>query len=590
MNFPEPLTPNAEILDGIAAVTIEDDDRVTAIVVTASEITAHKSGQGGFAVVVPGPIVVDLMQIGGIEEVLGGAGLETGKYTQIRVHVDSVFVTIGGVEQEATVPSDVIRLVGANIPVDVGFTTIIVLDFHADDSLVFAGGGIQFKPTVKLLPPRQVPAGQSAGAFTLSAAPAQNETSTMEVRATDTSVEATIGLAVADVEVNEADGAATLTVTVQPPFASDLTVNYATSDGSAVAPADYAATADTLTIPGGAGSAQFTVAIADDAIDELDETFTVVLSDPSTGDLTKGVATVTIKDDDVPMLSAEDAEVREGAGVAVLTIRSDIPPVSDLRVDYQTADGSATSPEDYAAASGTAVILAGSMTSQGILVNVVNDVLPEDDETFTLHLSNPSGQAVVDRDTATVTILDDDVPPEFDPNVQVQLNPGGIVATWASRREEDGQVEWALDAAGLANSPNVAEDVRGPLAGRSNKRTHRVEIEGVPAGSVVHFNVLFAGVRHPDGPFQVTLPSAALTAAPVGIAGSVSYFDGSAGVGCLVYVRVTQTVAGHAIDSLTINTLANGGGTRLRSATCELQATSTALSTTAQRGTMRPSR
>ena len=73
----------------------------------------------------------------------------------------------------------------------------------------------------------------------------------------------------ADVSVNEGAGTATFTVTASGQSASDITVNYATSDGTAVAPGDYTAASGTLTIASGSTTATFTVTIIDDVLDEL---------------------------------------------------------------------------------------------------------------------------------------------------------------------------------------------------------------------------------------------------------------------------------------------------------------------------------
>ena len=141
--------------------------------------------------------------------------------------------------------------------------------------------------------------------------------------------------------------------------------------------------------------------------------------------------------------------------------------------------------------------------------------------------------------TATPTLTPTPTPtpvfpgaPGFDPARDVQLNAAGIVVTWMSEAEEDGHVEWALSAAELAGSPSVATDVRGALAGRLNRRTHRVAITGVLGGSTIHYNLVSGGLTDPRGPYQVTIPSVALSAAPVGITGTVTYQVGSAGREC----------------------------------------------------------
>src|SRR5262249_29878502 len=73
-----------------------------------------------------------------------------------------------------------------------------------------------------------------------------------------------------------------------------------------------------------------------------------------------------------------------------------------------TADGSATAGKDYLAASGTLTFNPGE-TTQTVNVTVLGDRVDEDDETFSLRLSNASG-AFVANAQATGTILDNDPP------------------------------------------------------------------------------------------------------------------------------------------------------------------------------------
>ena len=150
------------------------------------------------------------------------------------------------------------------------------------------------------------------------------------------------------------------------------------------------------------------------------------------------------------------------------------------------------------------------------------------------------------------------VHPSFDPEVHVQLNPGGIFVTWVSSDEEDGFVQWATSSAALAGSPNTATDSRGPLADRLNKRTHHVVVEGVPLGSTLHYNLVSGGVA--DGPFEATLPSNPLVFPGKAIRGKVTYADGSDGRECLVYVRVAQLIIGTTFErSLWVNGITDGG-------------------------------
>lgn len=72
----------------------------------------------------------------------------------------------------------------------------------------------------------------------------------------------------------------------------DVNVDYATSDGSAIAGSDYVSISDTLIIPAGSTSAGVTVLVNGDDIYESNETFTLTLSNIS-ANATLGTATAT---------------------------------------------------------------------------------------------------------------------------------------------------------------------------------------------------------------------------------------------------------------------------------------------------------
>ncbi|EAR14167.1 Calx-beta domain-containing protein [Robiginitalea biformata] len=90
-------------------------------------------------------------------------------------------------------------------------------------------------------------------------------------------------ISIDDVAVNEDDGVAVFTVSLQLDAPGAFSVDYATADGTAVAGSDYTTTSGTLNFLGTDGETQtITVPLIDDSIPEyLDETFTVTLSNIS---------------------------------------------------------------------------------------------------------------------------------------------------------------------------------------------------------------------------------------------------------------------------------------------------------------------
>jgi len=90
----------------------------------------------------------------------------------------------------------------------------------------------------------------------------------------------------------------TFSIQVSSASAQTISVNYATSDGSATAGSDYTAVSGTVNIGAGSGGATFVVPIIGDAVTEADETFTITLSSPTNANIAVGTAVGTIFNDD----------------------------------------------------------------------------------------------------------------------------------------------------------------------------------------------------------------------------------------------------------------------------------------------------
>ena len=105
-----------------------------------------------------------------------------------------------------------------------------------------------------------------------------------------------VEVSVADARVEEGAGAVlAFVVTLERAVSGAVTVNYATSDGSAQAGVDYTAASETLTFAAGESSRTIEVAVLDDAHDEGEETMALTLSNASSGArITDAEATGTI--------------------------------------------------------------------------------------------------------------------------------------------------------------------------------------------------------------------------------------------------------------------------------------------------------
>jgi len=194
---------------------------------------------------------------------------------------------------------------------------------------------------------------------------------------------------------------------------SVVSVDFDTADGTATAPADYLSTSGTLTFAPGQTSRAIDVAVLDDALEELAEDYSVVLSNPVNAVIVSGPGIGTILDDDAHFLSIDSVSVVEGAGgpttTATFTVTlSPGPATQPVMVDFATADGAATAPADYLQTSGTLTFNPGE-TSKSIPVTVVDEAVPETLEDYSVNLSNPVNAQILNGQ-GFGTILNDDGP------------------------------------------------------------------------------------------------------------------------------------------------------------------------------------
>ena len=217
--------------------------------------------------------------------------------------------------------------------------------------------------------------------------------------------------------VNESSSQITITVQASPTPTGSISVKIISSNGSAIAGNDYTAVNTTVNFSTGQASQSVIVNISNDTLIEANETFTVALSAPSTGNSlgTPSTATVTIVDNDtLPTIQFAPTTytVSESSISVGLTVTLSRAYQNTITVNYSTSNGTASSPSDYAAVTGGSVSFPGGSTSASITITINNDTLQEPSETFTVTLNSTSaGTLSATAKTATVTINDNDTVP-----------------------------------------------------------------------------------------------------------------------------------------------------------------------------------
>ena len=201
-------------------------------------------------------------------------------------------------------------------------------------------------------------------------------------------------------------------VSLEPASGKPVTVSYETADGTAEAGEDYTAVSAATDVHGrrdgedgergdGRGHAQRGPGRVHGDAERTDER-----------DAGYGVATGTIADDDgEPGLRIAGATVSEGEAVAFVV---SLEPASGkpVTVSYETADGTAEAGEDYTAVSATTLTFTAGETAKTVSVATAEDTRNEDQEEFTVTLSEQTN-ATLGTASATGTIDDDDGEPEL---------------------------------------------------------------------------------------------------------------------------------------------------------------------------------
>jgi Calx-beta domain len=283
-------------------------------------------------------------------------------------------------------------------------------------------------------------------------------------------------------------GQASFTVALTAPNARPVTVEYATTNGTAVAGEDYVAASGTLTIPPGALTAPITVTILADGKDEPTETFSLGLSAVTGAVLADGDAVATIIDGDPPpRIVAGHCEQVEGNSALVPCV---IPvsllgtSANTVRVDYQTADGTATEGADYLSMAGQLVFSSGE-TEELVPVPVLGDTAVELHETFTLNLSSPVNATIQDG-VGEGTILDDDAASLSSIELthgsrltaDLAAQPGPLADQDLYRLAQAGRSSWEIVADGV--SGDIAP---GLVLERLAEDNSTVLQSGVPVGT-----------------------------------------------------------------------------------------------------------
>lgn len=248
--------------------------------------------------------------------------------------------------------------------------------------------------------------------------------------------------------VDESAGAATFTVTLDEPSTFEGSVDYATAAGTADTTTDFTPTSGTLTFAPGETEKTVEVAVVDDLLDEDDENFDLLLSNPLNLEILTSSASASILDnDELPTLdvifsATESAE--DGPPVQVIFSLS-APSGRTLSFEIANTAGSASPGSDFTSPGGTAIFEPGR-TSAPLDITFLADDLPEQDETVAFALTDPVN-VILPEAPQMLTIFDDDAPRLLAETATATLTSDGsaITLTWSAARGRPYNIEVSDD-------------------------------------------------------------------------------------------------------------------------------------------------
>lgn len=240
-------------------------------------------------------------------------------------------------------------------------------------------------------------------------------------------------------EVSEDAGVALIRVERSQGEDGAVSVQYGTSNGTAVAGQDYTAVSGTLSWGSGDESDRtIQVPITNDSAAEGLETFQMALSGATGGasvDSERGTTTVRILandggsggggDDDDPDDDGDDDDDGNSAGTikfdereflaleesgrAVITVERSGGEGGTVSVQFSTQNGTAAAGQDYTAVSGTLTWGPGDGGHKTFTIPILDDSAAEGSETVRLALSGPTGGASLSatRGTSVLRIVDE---------------------------------------------------------------------------------------------------------------------------------------------------------------------------------------
>lgn len=190
-------------------------------------------------------------------------------------------------------------------------------------------------------------------------------------------------------------------------YSQAATIDFMTIGGSANGENDYTPVATTLGFAAGEFTKIVNVNLTADTNPELDESIYAILTNASSGTISTASSVVNILNNDQSLWRitvANPTESNSGKGYFIVSRSGDYSQAATI--NFQTAGGNATAGVDYTPVNTTLNFAAGE-TTKTVLIDILDDALPELNETVFGIIKDASAGAILTGAT-TMSILDND--------------------------------------------------------------------------------------------------------------------------------------------------------------------------------------
>ncbi len=343
-------------------------------------------------------------------------------------------------------------------------------------------------------------------------------------------------LQVDDTEAVEGSMELIFTVTLDAPNPEQvLRVDYATLDGTAMAPADYSSRSGTLEFQPGSTRQIITIPLVDDTEEEEAESLILELFNPDLAVLSNNSAIGTIIDDDEPpqISIVPSLRVQEDAGLVRFEVTLSHPATPpSTTVEFSVTDVSTEKFMDYSVQTQSPLRFTTGQSTQTIDVEIVDDELFEEEETFLIQLTNAEHGDIVQREGRGIIVDNDAI----------------TVSIYDERESEEAgslflPVRLSQPSSQLVTVQFTSSDVTAHAGSDYTASRGIVIFQRGSTEGKIHIQILNDEERESEETFQVTLssPKNAILAQETGT-GTIVDDDGSASIS-VQSVTVSRRVA-----------------------------------------------